>query len=124
MKRPRKEKNAMSISHKRSPELEKKLSEDINKAVMVKGSGRGRDKLDVKVPGLARVEHKVTKNKSYGVTLETLKKMRDGCEVGEVPFLNVQFINENGRVIEDCVLTSKQVLLEYIAMGVQARHEI
>ncbi|MCH2079604.1 hypothetical protein [Prochlorococcus sp. ALOHA_ZT_50] len=123
MKRPRKQKNAMSISHEMSPKLEAKLKDDINKALMVKGSGRGRDKLDVKVPGLARVEHKVTKNKSYSVTLETLKKMRNGCEVSEVPFLNVQFINEEGRVIEDCILTSKQVLLEYIEMGTRLRND-
>ena len=118
MKRPRKQKNAMSISHEMSPKLEAKLKDDINKALMVKGSGRGRDKLDVKVPGLARVEHKVTKNKSYSVTLETLKKMRNGCEVSEVPFLN-----EEGRVIEDCILTSKQVLLEYIEMGTRLRND-
>ena len=49
--------------------------------------------------------------------------MRNGCEVSEVPFLNVQFINEEGRVIEDCILTSKQVLLEYIEMGTRLRND-
>lgn len=65
---------------------------------MTKGSGNGNEKGDVRVKGLARIEAKTTKNKSFSVTRDMLSKIEEAAVTsGELPAFVVEFVDERGR---------------------------
>ena len=91
-----------SISHKYSPKQEKNLSKKLG-AVLVKGSGCGDDKGDVKIDGVVRIECKSTIQKSFRLTKEILRKVGDAAMGTEVPVVQLDFINpDNGDLEESC----------------------
>jgi hypothetical protein len=65
----------------------------------VPGSGSGHEKGDVKrFHGIFRVEAKTTKNKSFSVTREMVKKIEEAAlPNGEFPVIIIEFINEQGK---------------------------
>lgn len=55
------------------------------------GSGNKYEKGDVRLKGIARVEAKTTKNSSYSVSKDTIRKLEEACfGAGEIPILHVE----------------------------------
>ena len=94
LRQPKRLKSYQTHSHARAPKQEKELAEEIGGRT-VKGSGCGQEKGDVRLPGVARVECKTTRNRSYGVSVDTLRKLEDAAmPSGEIPFLEVELDNQ------------------------------
>jgi hypothetical protein len=92
---PKRLREAQSPSHARAKVQEKKLAERVGGRV-TKGSGNGLVKGDVRLKGIVRLEAKVTKNSSFSVTTEIVKKLEDAVVgAGEIPILQVEL--ELGR---------------------------
>jgi len=78
----------------RSQEQEKECAERIG-GTLVKGSGCGAEKGDVRKPGFVRVECKSTVHESFRITREVVEKIeREALGAGEVPVLEVEFAGE------------------------------
>lgn len=86
-----------SPSHRRAPKQEKELGKRF-KGRLVPGSGSGHQKGDVRVPKVARIEAKTTKNKSFSVTREMIDKVTNaGIAHGELPAMVVEFLDADGH---------------------------
>ncbi|QHJ74570.1 hypothetical protein VH22019_00006 [Vibrio phage VH2_2019] len=49
-----------------------------------------------------RIESKATKNKSYGLKLETLEKIRkEALDTGRTPMMTISFTNEMGEAVHN-----------------------
>lgn len=86
-----------SKAYRASPKLEKKLAKR-TKGYRTAGSGNKKEKGDVRVRGVARIEHKATQASSFRVTKDMLDKIENagrGCD--EIPILVVDFLNERGE---------------------------
>ena len=86
-----------SKAYHASPKLEKGLAKRLN-GYRTSGSGNKKEKGDVRVKGITRVEHKATQAASFRVTKEMLDKIENagrGCD--EVPVLVVDFLDERGN---------------------------
>jgi hypothetical protein len=58
---------------------------------VVKGSGAGFTKGDVRIHGVARIEAKTTIHKSFSVTAEIISKIENAAvPAGEVPIIEVE----------------------------------
>lgn len=96
-----------SPSHIRSKKQEREIA-----ARLVPRSGAGEVKGDVRVKGFLRVECKTTKNKSFPVTLEMIRKIEEAAvSTGEMPAIVVEF-NEAGRKIAEVAVVPVYVLNE------------
>lgn len=86
-----------SAAYHASPKLEKKLAARVG-GYRTSASGSKKEKGDVRVKGVTRMEHKGTKHDSFRVTKEMLNKLElagRGCD--EVPIFVVDFLDERGR---------------------------
>lgn len=100
----------LTKSHKRAPKQETELAARL-KGRRVPGSGSKDVKGDVRVTGVARVECKTTKNKSFSVTLEMIEKLEDAATLtGEMPYFLIEFNDGNGRKIKEVVVCPAYVL--------------
>lgn len=100
----------LSKSHRRAPKMEKEVAKRTG-GRLVAGSGCGAVKGDVRIKGVARIECKTTKNKSFSVTMEMLEKIEAaGAEGGELPILVIEFIDERGRKIKEVAVCPTYVL--------------
>lgn len=98
-----------------SPKNEKARAESLS-ANRVRGSGVGREKGDVRKKGVLRLELKTTSKKSFSVTQEMLDKIEEAALTSnEVPFLEIEFINESGKVLRRCCVVPSYVV-ELIAV--------
>lgn len=99
-----------TASHARSRQQEKET------AIRTGGqqtprSGAGRIKADVRVNGVARIEDKTTKNKSFSVTVEHIEKLENAIAgTTEIPFMkvellggSVEFVVIPGHYFEDVI---------------------
>lgn len=78
---------------------------------VTKGSGNGAEKGDARARGLVRAECKVTKARSFSVTLEMLEKIeRAGALAGENPVLVVRFVGADGAPIKECCVVPAWIL--------------
>lgn len=60
-------------------------------------SGAGKEKGDVRLKGVARIEAKTTSNKSFSVTRDMLKKLDDAAlPTGEIPAHVIEFLDGDG----------------------------
>lgn len=85
-----------SKAYHASKGLEKALAEKVG-GRRTAGSGNKKEKGDVRLNGVLRIEHKATQKKSFSVTLEMLEKIElaaRGCD--EIPLLVVEFLDERG----------------------------
>lgn len=97
-------------SHKRSKQQEKALARRVGGHV-TPGSGNGSIKGDVRKRGVVRIEAKTTKNKSFSVTLDMIRKIEDAAlPANEMPVLVIEFIDENGRPISEVAVVPTYVL--------------
>lgn len=86
-------------SHARSPKQEKELAKRVG-GKTVRGSGSGKEKGDVRVHRVCRIEAKTTNKKSFSVTREMIEKIETAAICyGEMPVIIVEF-NDNG--VKDC----------------------
>lgn len=86
-----------SKAYHASPKLEKGLAKRL-KGYRTSGSGNKKEKGDVRVRGITRVEHKGTQAASFRVTKEMLDKIENagrGCD--EIPVLVVDFLDARGN---------------------------
>lgn len=101
----------LSKSHRRAPKMEKALAQRVG-GKLVPGSGSGAVKGDIRLKGVARIECKCTKNKSFSVTLEMLEKIEAaGAQGAELPILVIEFLDPvTGRTIKEVAVCPTYVL--------------
>jgi len=105
----------LSPSHRRAPKQEKMLSERF-KGRRVPGSGSGHQKGDVQIKGVARIEAKTTKAKSFSVTRKMIHKITEaGMLHDEVPVLVIEFVDERGKPEQEVVVMPMYALEQLIA---------
>lgn len=75
---------------------------------VVRGSGCGKEKADVRKRGVVRIECKTTQRKSFSVTMDMIDKIEEiAASSGEVPVIVVEFIDGNGNPLKEvCVVPS------------------
>lgn len=86
-----------SKAYHASSGLEKRVAKKVG-GYRTAGSGNKKEKGDVRLRGVLRIEHKATGNKSFSVTREMLEKIElaaRGCD--EIPILVVEFLDERGK---------------------------
>jgi hypothetical protein len=86
-----------STAYHQSAKLEKQTAAKF-KGYRTAGSGNKREKGDVRVNGIARLEHKATCRKSFSVTRDMIDKISNagvGCD--EVPAVIVEFLDDQGK---------------------------
>jgi len=92
-------KRGKTRSHAHAPKQEGKTAKRLGGRT-TKASGALDEKGDVRVPGVVRIECKCTKNKSFSVTQDMVRKIEEAAlGSGEIPAIEVQFIDEHGKVI-------------------------
>lgn len=97
-------------SHKRAPKQEREIA-NLVKGRLTPRSGAGDVKGDVRLKGVARIECKTTKNKSFSVTLAMIDKLElEATTTGELPIFVIEFIDENGKKIKDLAVCPTYVL--------------
>lgn len=87
-----------SPSHRRAREQEKELAKR-GGGTLTPGSGNGAQKGDIMgYGGTYRVEAKVTKNKSFSVTRDMIRKIEEAAlPNGELPAIIIEFCNDDGE---------------------------
>lgn len=87
-----------SSSHRRAPKMEKSLARRLG-GETVPGSGSGNQKGDIKrCHGVFRIECKTTKNKSFSVTRDMIRKIEEAALPNrEVPAIVIEFIDDTGK---------------------------
>jgi len=110
MKIPKRMQGVKGKAHAFSPKQEKSKAKNLG-GVVVKGSGCGYTKGDVRVEGLLRLECKCTTKKSFSITHEILDKIEDAaCSAGELPFVEVAFLDTNGVELRSIAICPTWVL--------------
>lgn len=100
----------LTKSHKRSPKQEKEVAARLG-GRRTPASGAGVIKGDVRIKGIARVECKTTKHKSFSVTLDMFRKLEENALAsGEVPAIIVEFHDNDGRKLGELAVTPTYVL--------------
>lgn len=76
-------------------------------------SGAKEEKGDVRVRGVARIECKTTKHKSFSVTLEMAQKIEEAAiSTGEMPILLIEFIDDTGKPLGELAVVPSYLLEE------------
>lgn len=100
----------LTKSHKRAPKQEREIAALVRGRVTPR-SGAGDQKGDVRLKGVARIECKTTKHKSFSVTLDMIEKLEmEAALAGELPVFVIEFCDEQGRKIKDMVVCPSYVL--------------
>lgn len=107
-------KNYNTPSHRRAPKQEKEIAKRTN-GYTVPGSGSGYLKGDVRIKGVARIEAKTTKHKSFSVTRKMIEKLDDAATPhGELPIFVIEFIDDNGNPEMEAVVMPSYALDELL----------
>ena len=87
-----------TASHRRAPKQERELAKR-SRGKLVPGSGSKAQKGDVsKAFGVFRLEAKTTRNNSFSVTREMVRKIEDAALYnGEIPAIVIEFIDDAGK---------------------------
>lgn len=105
----------LTPSHKRAKKQERELAGKLY-GKLVPASGSKDVKGDVRIKGVARIEAKTTKNKSYSVTIETIQKIEAAAvSSGEMPILVVEFNDNAGKKIIDMAIMPMYALETLLA---------
>lgn len=104
----------VGVAHRRSPNQEKETAKRIGGAV-VRGSGCGYEKGDVRKKGIVRVECKTTTKASFSVTRSDLLKIEaEALSGGEIPAYCVEFIEASGKKIGSYLIMPEWALEDII----------
>lgn len=102
-------------AYHRSAKQEKEIAKAVGGRLTPR-SGAGKEKGDVRLKGIARIEAKTTSRKSFSVTLEMLNKLMDAAvPTGEIPIHCIEFLDEDGKPIQSVAIMpvwAMQELLE------------
>ena len=110
MKIPKRIGGEKSVAARRSPKQEKDLASRFGGKV-VRGSGRGNEKGDVRVKGVVRIEAKTTSKASFSVTKEMLAKIEmEAISCGEVPAFIIEFLGKDGKPEHEIAVVPTWVL--------------
>lgn len=110
MKIPKRIGGVKSKAAIRSPKQEKELASRF-KGRVVRGSGRGNEKGDVRVKGILRIEAKTTQKDSFRVTREMIDKIEmQAISTGEAPALIVEFLGSDGKPLQEVAVVPTWVL--------------
>ena len=94
----------LSNSHRRSKRQEKQLSLAMS-AKQTPASGSRDVKGDLRVKGVARIEAKTTKNKSFSVTMDMVEKIESAAVAsGEMPAIVVEFNDGLGHALKSVAI--------------------
>lgn len=97
-------------AQKRSAKQESELASRAGGKV-VRGSGRGNEKGDVRVKGILRIEAKTTTKSSFSITSEMVSKIElAAVSAGECPAIVIEFLNKSGRPIHELAVVPMWVL--------------
>jgi len=103
-----------STAYRKSKKLEKRTAKKTGGYVTI-GSGNKNEKGDVRIRGIARIEHKATQKKSFSITREMLDKIEHASMGhGEIPAVVVEFLDERGNSIKQVAVIPFQDLAELI----------
>jgi hypothetical protein len=87
----------LTASHRRAPKQEREVAERLG-GRRTSASGAKDVKGDVRIRGIARIECKTTKHKSFSVSLAMLEKLEENALLtGEVPAIIIEFNDNDGR---------------------------
>jgi len=82
---------------------------------LVPRSGAGDVKGDVRVRNVIRIECKTTKNASFSVTLDMVRKIEDAAvAAGEMPAIIVEFNDGNGNKLHELAVVPVYAINELI----------
>lgn len=99
-----------TTSHKRAKKQEKTLALRVG-GRLTPASGAKAEKGDVRVRRVMRIEAKTTKNKSFSVTLDMIRKIEEAAlSSDEMPVLVIEFIDEQGRPKAEVAVVPTYVL--------------
>lgn len=100
----------LTKSHKHAPKMEKAIAARLG-GLRVKGSGSGAEKGDVRIKGVLRIEAKCTTRKSFTVTRDMIDKIEMAALAsGELPAIEIEFINEKGQPTHRVAVVSTYIL--------------
>lgn len=110
MKIPKRIGGEKSVAARRSPKQEKDLAVRLGGKV-VRGSGRGNEKGDVRVKGVIRIEAKTTSKDSFRVTKKMAQKIElEAMSCGECPAIVVEFLGPDGKPEHELAVVPMWVL--------------
>lgn len=114
----KRDRGRLTPSHARAKVQERTLASRVGGAV-VKGSGCGFEKGDVRLKGVVRLEAKCTKNASFSVTRAMIEKLEQAAlGAGEMPALVVEFLDDAGNPLHELAVVPTYVL-DMMAKGVE-----
>lgn len=97
LRTPKRLRGVKKAAHNRAPKQEKEAAARLGGKV-VKGSGCGFEKGDVRVSGVMRLEAKCTENKSFSVTRDMVRKIEEAAlNCGEIPAMEIEFLPIEGH---------------------------
>lgn len=98
------------VAQRRSEKQEMECADRLG-GTLVSGSGSGQVRGDVRVTGILRLENKCTAKKSFSITREMVEKIENAALMsGEVPAIQVEFLDEAGRVLHRLCVVPDYVL--------------
>ena len=87
------------VGQRRSPKAEKELAVRVGGKV-TPGSGNKAQKGDVRVRGIARIEHKTTTLQTFALSREIVRKITEaGASTDEIPAIIVEFLDTAGKPV-------------------------
>jgi hypothetical protein len=101
-----------SPSHLRAVKQEKETAKRL-RGMLTPASGAKDMKGDVRVPRVARIECKTTKNKSFSVTLDLVRKIEDAGAEGEATVLLIEFNDGAGKKLGELAVIPAYLLDEF-----------
>ena len=105
-----------STTRGRSDRQEKRTAKKF-KGRRTRNSGAGRDKADVKVAGILRIEDKTTRFKSFSLKRADLRKLGSQCMGDEMPVFKIAF--EDDLSEQYCVIPEHWLLYLLKEAGLQ-----
>lgn len=107
----------LGVSHRHAPKMEREMAARLGGRT-VRGSGSGKEKGDVRVKGLLRVEAKCTKRDSFSITGPMLDKIEAAAVgAGEIPAVVVEFVDEAGKPVRSVAVMPMWAFEELTARG-------
>ena len=87
-----------TFSHRRAPKQEREIAQRIGGRVTVASGAKLFEKGDARRKRVVRVEAKTTKNRSFSVTVEMVRKIEDAAlSSDEMPVIVVELNNADPR---------------------------
>lgn len=106
-----------SKSHTRAPKQEKELAKLV-KGRRTPGSGSKALKGDVRKKRVVRIEAKTTKNNSFSVTRDMVRKIEEAAlPYDELPVIVVEFNDGKGKKVSEVAVCPLYVLQEIAELG-------